>query len=221
MMTISSGGTKVSMLMARTVAAVPRFGEQFARLAGLYGRRGGALLDLAPQDGVHLAQARLSGFAGPYICVEESDLEFAVLCANAMMQGALFGDHRLSHAGPGAGLAGHALEAGFVRLGTGKDASLLLAGKDHLGHQPVLWARMEEPEEAAAWEKALAVLSYDTVAVFNSLGALIASGPFSQQKEKLISLFGRLPRSGGGFDLVFFGEKARDLFEGFRGGTDS
>jgi hypothetical protein len=60
-------------------------------------------------------------------------------------------------------------------------------------------------------EKALAVLPYDTVTVFNSPGALIASGPLSRQKEKLISLFGRLPRSGGGFDLAF-SEKKRAIF---------
>jgi len=220
MMTLRAGANQVRILATKAIAAqrsqFPRFGEKFAQLAALFSRHGGdGILDLAPQGGANLVQARLHGFQGVYTCAEEDEMEFAILSANALMHGGLFAGHRLLHRHPGSAFAALEGTRACVRLCTGKDASFLLASKDHW-RAHILWARIEGPDEASDWESALDGLAFDQMRVFNAPGAMIASGPVSAQKEKLVSLFRKLPRSGGGLDLAFFSESARGLFQELR-----
>jgi hypothetical protein len=213
-------GTQLHILIARDSnfaqqrGHYPAFGERFAALASLYGRGdAGAILDLGAHAGESLVLARLHGCASPYICVEGRELEFAVLCANALMHDALFADHQMLRVVPSFDKA-----PGLVRLATGNDAPLLLGDPAYLRGKPLLWARIEGPQEADAWGQALQDLPYDEVMVFNALGVMIAAGPLAEQKQKLAALFPRLPRSAGGLDLAFFGPDARDLFQEFRAG---
>lgn len=218
LMPLRVGASRLSLLVARSsIFAVQRgqyrtFGERFAVLASLCARHGdGTILDLGADVGESLALARLHGCDSPYVCVESRELEFSVLCANALMHDALFADHRLLRTIPHLDAA-----PGLVRLGTGNDAPLLLTDLACLRGKPPLWARIEGPQEAEEWQRVLGQLDYENVMVFNALGTLIAAGPLAAQREKLATLFPRLPRSAGGLDLAFFGPDARDRFEEFR-----
>ena len=214
MVTVDAASLLLTLQGAAKRAQFPRFGEAFAGMAALYS---GTLLDLAPEGGANLVQARRRGFSGAAILAEQGEREFAVLSGNALIQRETFGPHRLVH-GALSALAETAREAGLVRFGTGNDASAMREALPDLGHHPILWARMETPDEAAEWEKTLALLPYDLMLVFNSLGAKIIAGPLESQKEKLLGLMRRLPQSGGGLDLAFFAEKDRAIYTAL-GGT--
>jgi hypothetical protein len=204
----------VSILVGKDVAAryahYPRSGERFADLAALYSSHGGeTVFDCAPQNGALLVQARLRGCTSGYACVADNDLELAVLGANALMQEQVFANH-FSGCGP----IGFAQRPGLVRLGNAKDASQMVSLP--IGETPwVLWARVEGPDEAADWTGILDESSFEWVTAFNALGTSVASGPLATQKEKLTILFSRLPKSGGGLDLVFFSAGTHALYEAF------
>jgi hypothetical protein len=211
------GPEPIFLMVPRRLAAeralYPRRGEKFAQLAALHA--GNAILDLAPQGGLHLAQARLNGCKSGFVCVEGSELEYAVFSANALMHARLFGDCRLIRSHDRLRL----MEPGYdlVRLATGKDAALLSAMESG-PRTGALWACMESPDEAPEWRAALSRDVFEQVMVFNALGAMIACGPLSELREKLAMLFAKLPRSGGGLDLAFFSAGMRGLFEQFRAG---
>ena len=130
-----------------------------------------------------------------------------MLCANALMQDALLGDRQLLREIPGT-------EAGLLRLGTGNDAPFIL-GDPRAAAAPVLWARIEAPEEARDWQAALEKLPHDSVMVFNASGALLGVGGRKENAANLIAMFQRLPQ--GGLDLAFFAESAAGLLREFRG----
>ena len=186
----------------------PNFGENFAALAALHGRQGRApILDLAPGAGEGLVLVRLHGCDSAYICVEKDALDFAVLSANALMQDDIFGDRQLLREFPD-------IDAGLVRLGTGKDGSVIL-DQPRVAAAPVLWARIEAPEEPGIWQAALENLPHENMMVFSASGALLGVGGRKENAANLVSLFQRLPKDG--LDLVFFANSTAALFREFRG----
>ncbi len=165
-----------------------QFGERFAVLAALHARHSRApILDLAPGAGENLVQARLAGCDSPYICVEENELDFAVLCANALMQDALFGERQCHREIP-------AIDAGLLRLGSGKDARWIL-DEPRIAKAPVLWARIDSPDEAQNWQRALESLPHESVMLFNASGGLLGVGG---RKENTANRLRPVPAPAGG-----------------------
>jgi FkbM family methyltransferase len=74
----------------------PLYDERLPMLAALYSRRRtGSILDIGANIGDGLVLCRLHGCTSRYICVEGHHPYYAVLWANALAHGELFGEHRL------------------------------------------------------------------------------------------------------------------------------
>ena len=206
-------GNKPPLLMRRDCRFVmlrrqfPQFGEKFATLATLQDHHERApILDLAPGAGENLMLARLAGCDSRYICVAKDELDFAVLCANALMQDELFGERQLLRENPG-------IEAGLVRLDSRNEARLILQ-ETPIAKAPVLWVRIESPEDALEWQVVLERLPHETVMMFNAAGVLLGVGGLKKNVANIIAMVQRQPP--GGLDLALFAASAAPLLREFR-----
>jgi hypothetical protein len=123
------------------------------------------------------------------------------------MQDALFGERQCYREIP-------AIDAGLLRLGSGKDARRIL-DEPRIAKAPVLWARIDSPDEAQDWQRALESLPHESVMLFNAAGSLLGVGGRKENTANIVSLFQRLPP--GGLDLAFFAASAAPLLQEFRG----